>query len=163
MHGNWKIAEVTTNSDMNAVASTPACRTRDRRWRPIPVTLFVSVIAMTAYAAFHRIGTTANADVVEFTRNLAGGFLAVGMTEDQPGFILLSMLDQENVEVDTVQTINHVAGTRTVVEVQTPRDTTRIRLRGPLVILVSEDGAVGRHDVHWTIKEFNALREAADY
>ncbi len=73
-----------------------------------------------------------------------------------------SALDQEKVEVDTVQTINHVAGTRTVVEVQTPRDTTRIRLRSPLVILVSEDGTVGRHDVHWTIKEFNALREAAD-
>ncbi len=37
---------------------------------------------MMAYAAYERIGTTANADTVEFTQNLAGGFLAVGMTED---------------------------------------------------------------------------------
>ena len=82
VHGNWKIAEVTTDSDMNAVASAPSCQARDHRWRPIPVTLFLSVIAMMAYAAYERIGTTANADTVEFTQTLAGGFLAVGMTED---------------------------------------------------------------------------------
>ncbi len=82
MHGNWKIDEVKTDRDMNALAAASSCQACDRRWRPIRVTLFVSVIAMMAYAAYERIGTTANADTVEFTQNLAGGFLAVRMTED---------------------------------------------------------------------------------
>ena len=162
MHGNQKIDEVKTDRDMNAVAAAPGCQARDRRWQPIPVTLFASVIGMMAYAAYERIRTTANADTVEFTQNLAGGFLAIGMTANQPGFMVLSALDQEKVEVNATQVVNHVAGTHTVVKVQTPRDTTSIRLRGPQVILVSEDGAVGRHDVAWMVTEFNALREAAD-
>lgn len=114
------------------------------------------------YAAFQRIGTTANADVVEYTRNLAGGFLAVGMTEDQPGFIALSALDQDKVDVNAAQAKNNLAGTHTVVEVQTPRGMTRIRLRGPQVILVTEQGEVEGFDVDWTVNEFNALRVAAD-
>ncbi len=65
-----------------------------RRISPIMKTLIASVVFAVVFAAFQRIGTTANADVVEYTRNLAGGFLAVGMTEDQPGFIALSALDQ---------------------------------------------------------------------
>jgi hypothetical protein len=113
-------------------------------------------------AAYERVGTTANADSVEHTRNLAGGFLAVGMTKDQPGFMVLSELDQDKVEVNATQVVNQVAGTHTVVEVQTPRDTTRIRLRGPQVMLVSEVGALERYEVDWTVAEFNALREAAD-
>lgn len=101
------------------------------RWRPIPVTLFVSVIGMTVYATYERLGTTANADSVELTDNLAGGFLAIGMTEDQPGFMMLSALDHEKVEVNAVQAANRVSGTHTLVEVRTPRGMTDIRLRGP--------------------------------
>ncbi len=86
---------------------------------------------------------------------------AVGMTEDQPGFMVLSALYQEKVEVSATQVVDRVAGTHTILEVQAPRDKTSIRLRGPQVILVSQDGAVERHDVDWTVAEFNALREAA--
>ena len=136
--------------------------TRRRRISPITKTLIASIVFAGAYAAFERIGTTANADSVEYTQNLAGGFLAVGMTEDQPGFMVLSVLDQKKVEVNAVQTINHVAGTHTVVELQTPRGMTRTRLRGPQVILVSEDGVVETHRVRWTVDEFQSLREAAD-
>ncbi len=148
--------------EAGVVAPAAVCQTRPRRRRPIPVTLLLSVIALTAYAAYERLGTTANADSVEFTRNLASGFLAIGMTEDQPGFMVLSALGREKVEVNATQVVNRVAGTHTVVEVQTPHDTTRLRLRGPQVILVSVDGAIERHDVAWTVAEFNALREAAD-
>jgi len=159
-HGD--IAEVAT--DCARTVQSSACRRQPnrRRWRPIPATLFLSVVGMTVYAAYERLGTTANADSVEFTDNLAGGFLAIGMTENQPGFMVLSALDHEKVEVNAVQAANHVAGTHTLVEVQTPRGTTSIRLRGPEVILVSEDGAIERHDVAWTAPEFNAMRKAAD-
>lgn len=114
------------------------------------------------YAAYERVGTTANADSVEHTRNLPGGFLAVGMTKNQPGFMVLSQLDQDKVEVDATQVVNHVAGTHTVVEIQTPSDAASIRLRGPQVVLVSEKGSVERYQVDWTVTEFNELREAVD-
>lgn len=129
---------------------------------PITKTLIASILFAGAYAAFHRIGTTANANVVEYTRNLTGGFLAVGMTEDQPGFIALSVLDRDEVDVSAAQTSNSLAGTHTVVEVQSPRGARRIRLRGPQVILVSADGEAETYAVGWTVDEFNTLREAAD-
>jgi len=133
-----------------------------RRISPITKTLVASIMFAGVYAAFQRIGTTANADVVEYTRNLSGGFLAVGMTEDQPGFIALSALDQDVVDVNAAQTRNNLAGTHTIVEVQTPHGTNRVRLRGPQVILVTDRGAVESFNVDWTVNEFNALREAAD-
>ncbi len=154
--------QISTGVDASVVAVASGNQWNRRHWRPIPVTLFVSVIGMTTYAAYERLGTTANADSVEFTQNLAGGFLAVGMTKDQPGFIVLSALDREMVEVNVVQAVNRIAGTHTVVEVRSPREATSIRLRGPEVILVSEDGAVRRHDVAWTVAEFNAVRKAVD-
>lgn len=147
---------------MNAVTAAPSWQARDRRWRPIPVTLLASIIGMMAYAAYERIGTTANADTVEFTQNLASGFPAIGMTANQPGFMVLSTLDQEEVEVNATQVVSHVAGTHTVVKVQTPRDTRSIRLRGPQIILVTEQGDIEAYAVNWTVEEFNSLREAAD-
>ena len=136
--------------------------TRRRRISPITKTLVASIVFAGAYAAFERIGTTANADVVEYTRNLAGGFLAVGMTEDQPGFIVLSALDQDKVEVNAARKKNHLTGTYTVIDIQTPQGLTQNRLRGPQVILVTEEGSVEEFNVDWTVKEFNALRESAD-
>ena len=133
-----------------------------RRLNPITKTLIASTVFAGAYAAFQRVGTTANADSVEYTQNFAGGFLAVGITADQPGFIMLSALDPEKVEVHAVQTINRLAGTHTVIEVQTPLRAQSIRLRGPQVILVTEQGSIEGYDVDWTVEEFNALRKAAD-
>jgi len=150
------------HGDVVASTEQPSTMQRPRRISPIAKTLIASAMFAVAYAAFQRIGTTANADVVEYTRNLAGGFLAVGMTEDQPGFIALSGLDQDAVDVKAAQTKNRLAGTHTVVEIQTPSGTTRIRLRGPQVILVTEKSGVEKFGVDWTMNEFNAVREAAD-
>lgn len=146
----------------DVLGASPNQSAQPRRISPIAKTLVGAILFVVAYVGFQRIGTTANADSVEFTRNLAGGFLAVGMTEDQPGFIVLSALDQEQVDVSAAQTKNRLAGTHTVVEVETPIGTTRTRLRGPQVILISEEGVVVRQDVSWTVAEFNVLREAAD-
>ncbi len=154
--------ETALPDDAMGLEPTRKCRTDARRWRPIPVTLFVGVSIVAGYVAYERVGTTANADSVEFTKNLAGGFLAVGMTEDQPGFVVLSALDQKVVEVNSVQFINHIAGTHTVVEIQTPDRKQSTRLRSPQVILISEQGDVQEYRVDWTVEEFNSLREAAD-
>ena len=148
--------------DLVVSTENPSGATRRRHTSPISIALAISMVVVGGYAAFNRIGTTANADSVEFTQNFAGGFLAVGMTKDQPGFMVLSALDREKVDVNTDQAVNRVTGTHTVVEVQTPHETMRIRLRGPQIVLVSEKGAVERHEVDWTVVEFNALREAAD-
>lgn len=143
-------------------AENPTEATRRRRISPIAITALASLAFAGAYSAYHRIGTTANADAVEYTANLAGGFLAVGMTEDQPGFFVLSALDQAQINVTAIQTANRLAGTHTVVAIRTPRGTTRTRLRGPKVMLVTKDGRVEKHAVGWTVHEFNALRAAAD-
>lgn len=140
----------------------PQEATRRHRRSPIAITLVASFLFAGGYAAFQRIGTTANANVVEFTRNLAGGFLAVGMTKDQPGFIALSAQDQDEVEVKAIRISNSLAGTHTVVEVQTPQSTTRIRLRGPQVFLVTAKGDVEPYPIDWTWEEFNTLRDAVD-
>lgn len=153
---------IETHDDVIGSEEKPNMGPRRRRVSPITKTLVASVVFAGAYTAFQRIGTTANANAVEYTRNLAGGFLAVGMTDEQPGFIVLSALDQDKVDVSAAQTKNRLAGTHTVVDVQTPRGKTCSRLRGPQVILVSEDGAVEKHAVQWTVDEFNTLREAAD-
>lgn len=135
---------------------------RRRRISPITKMLVASVLFAGGYAAFERIGTTANADVVEYTQHLAGGFLAVGMTEDQPGFIVLSKLEQAEVDVSATQTVNRLAGTHTVVDIQTPSGVAHRRLRGPLVILVTEQGDIQEFDIDWTVEEFKAVRAAAD-
>jgi hypothetical protein len=162
MHDICETGDVTCNSGRSVVEPSSGCQARSRRLSPIRLTFFLGVTVVVVYAAYGRVGTTANADSVEHTQNLAGGFLTVGMTKDQPGFMVLSELDQKKVDVKATQVVNQVAGTHTVVEVETPRDTARIRLRGPQVILISEEGALERHEVDWTVAEFNALREAAD-
>lgn len=135
---------------------------RRRRVSPVVITAVAALAFAGAYAAFHRIGTRANANVVEFTQNLAGGFLALGMTEDQPGFIVLSELDQDRVEVDVVLKSNRLAGTHTIVKISTPNGNMRTRLRGPQVIFVDKNGIVEQLSVDWTTRDFNRLRDAAD-
>ena len=155
-------ATIETRDGVIRSVETPHEPARRRRISPITKMLIASVLFAGAYAAFERIGTTANADMVEYTQHLAGGFLAVGMTRDQPGFILLSALEQDEVDVSATQRMNRLAGTHTVVDIQTLRGVVRRRLRGPLVILVTKQGDVEEFNVDWTVKEFNALREAAD-
>lgn len=157
-----EIIDPAVNEGVSPVQNSPGHLSRPWWQRPIPLTLGLGVVVATAYVAFERIGTTANADTVEFTPNLVGGFLAVGMTEHQPGFVVMSLLGQDEVTVNAAQVISTLAGSHTIVDIQTPRGSTHTRLRGPQVILVSEDGAVETHSVEWTLDDFNTLRKAAD-
>ena len=133
-----------------------------RRIGPIPLTMLLFVVVAVFCACYERIGTVANADLVEFTPNLHGGFLAIGMTEAQPGFVILSALNRDQVEVNAGLLTSPVAGTHTVVEIQTTGGTLRHRLRGPQIILIDDKGVIQAHAVDWTLEDFEALRKAAD-
>lgn len=132
------------------------------RGRVVLIEVAALLLVVAAYAVFQRVGTTANADRVEFTQNYAGGFLAVGLTDDQPGFVVLSALDRAKVEIEADQVVNRVAGTHTVASVQTSQSAWSQRLRGPQVVMIDETGQVTASSVDWTADEFSVLRDAAD-
>ena len=131
-------------------------------WKPIPLTLAMGGLITTSYAAFQRVGTRANASAIEFTTNLSGGFLAVGMTDDEPGFLLLSALDREQVEVSAELTTSLAAGLRTFVELRTLREHKRVRLSDPVAILVNQDGSMSIHPLAWGLEDFMEIRVATD-
>ncbi len=155
------MAIVVRNGVFLAVAIPPRVAVR-RRLGPIPVTLALALLVGGAYAGYQRIGTTANIEFVEYNRNLAGGFLAVAMTDQQPGIVVFSALDQEKVQVDVDRYENQVAGTHTEVSVITPNAKWAERLRGPQVVLIDETGAIEAHAVEWTLADFNTFRDATD-
>ena len=156
------ISSIEASNDVTGSVEDSHVASRCRRISPIRMALAISLMVAGAHTVLQRIGTTANADTVEYTPNLAGGFLALGMTDDQPGFIVLSALDRNEIGVNAVQNKKTLAGSHTIVEVQTPRAMTRIRLRDPQVVLVTEEGAVEQFAIIWTVEEFTALRRATD-
>jgi len=147
-------------------ADSPASRrfhVSKRRHNSIPLTLFLGLLAAGSYVGYQRIGTTANASLVETTTNWAGGFLAIGMADHQPGFVLLSALDKDKVDIQADQVANQLAGTHTIVHVNTPSARKfQTRLRGPQVILVDENGNVEAQPVDWSLEDFMLLQQAAD-
>ncbi|MCH7700647.1 MAG: hypothetical protein IID37_03065 [Planctomycetes bacterium] len=155
------MAIVVRNGVFRAAAMPPPVAAR-RRLGPIRVTLALALLVGGAYAGYQRIGTTANIEFVEYNRNLAGGFLAVGMTDQQPGIVVFSALDQEKVQVHVDRYENQVAGTHTEVRVNTPHAKWTERLRGPQVVLIDETGTIEASPVEWTVADFNALRNATD-
>lgn len=142
--------------------SATSGRTTRRRLGPIPVTLALACAIGGGYVAYQRVGTTANANVVEFTRNLADGFVAVGSTKDQPGFVVLSAVNQPLVDITTDLVSNRLAGTHTVVGVQTRQSEWRKRLRGPQLVLIDKDGRIDASPVDWSLADFAAIRKGID-
>lgn len=144
-----------------AESATSGSTTR-RRLGPIPVTLALACAIGGGYVAYQRVGTTANADVIEFTPNLADGFVAVGFTEDQPGFVVLSAVNQPLVEITTELVSNRLAGTHTVVGVHTRQGQWRKRLRGPQLVLIDKNGRIDTAPIDWSLEEFAAIRNRID-
>ncbi len=131
------------------------------RRRPLPLLLAAGGL-LVGYCGFERISTRANADKIEFSTNYGGGFLAVGKTESQPGFIVLSALDQEQVDVSAQQSRSMTTGTHTMIEIRTPRERWLTRLRKPQVIIVAADGTISARSVGWSIADFAAIEVALD-
>lgn len=130
--------------------------------RPIPVALLSAVLVCAGVVAFERLGTVANADTVETTQNQTGGFLAVGMTARQPGFVLVSALEEKDVSLDTRRSVNKLAGTHTKLFVKTHSQTWQARLRKPLVITIDHDGTIRSSAVDWPVHTFRLVRDAVD-
>lgn len=147
--------------DHGELAAAAATREVGRP-RMVSILAALALSAAGSYVLYQRIGTTAQANVVEFTPNLAGGFLAVGMTDEDPGFIVLSALDHESVEVNAEHYTNAVAGDCTVVDIRTPQTTWHRRLRMPMIVLVDDHGSAESFPVHWSLAEFALIRDGAD-
>lgn len=130
--------------------------------RTVRMVATVAAVVAATYVSYQRIGTSAQANLVEFTSNLAGGFVAIGMTAENPGFVVLSALDPEAVDVRADHYANRIAGDFTVAEVRTPRTTWHRRLRGPVVVVVGENGVAEASAVDWSLAEFKLMREGAD-
>lgn len=133
-----------------------------RSSRIIPLAIVGAIVICISIVVFQRFGTIANATIVETTRNLDGGFLAVGMTEEQPGFILVSALDQKDVSIDTRRSINKLTGTHTNVYVDTTTQHWKTRLRKPLVITIGDDGSIQSSTVDWSLHTFHLVQDAVD-
>ncbi len=130
-----------------------------RRWLPI---LLTGGAVLVAYSAVQRFSTHANADRISSIANLAGGFLAIGISDAEPGFIVLSAMDRERVSVSADQANSVATGTSTTIEIRTPREHWSTRLRTPQVVIVSEDGRISPHTVQWSLADFQAIDRATD-
>jgi hypothetical protein len=116
----------------------------------------------TAYVLYERVSTSANADRITHLQSYGDEMVAIGMTENQPGFVLLARLPSSQVSVEADMRSNWLTGQQTLVSVHTPAGTTSIRLRDPQAIMVHEDGTVIKTRVPWTLDEFGRLLHAAD-
>jgi len=135
----------------------PCRRTAWPRW----FAAFGLLVAV-AYVAYERIGTTANVDTLEHTINAAGGSVVLGFTETQPGIVVVSALDRDAFEIDAVQSSNWATGTRTYVDIKTDAENQRIRLRGPVLTLIDEQGHVRHHDLDWRREDLDRVRRGID-
>lgn len=141
-------------------AATDAARRQPRPHR-LPV-LLILLIVLLGYAAFERLSTRANADRVITFESYGNDAVAIGLTDDQPGFILLSRLPAAQVDVSAEIATSWLTGTHTAVRIHLPDRSQRIRLRNPLVILIERDGSIRTVDVAWSRADFQTLLHAAD-
>ena len=155
--------DIFADTDQLAQPSAHDSKARRKWWTaPVPATLLVAVLIATGFTAYQRIGTLANVDVVETTRNLGGGFMAVGMTENQAGFLLVSALEKKDVTIDAERHAHFLAGSRTRLRVETSTRSWSKRLRKPVVITIDGHGHIETTTVDWPRHTFQTLADAAD-
>lgn len=145
----------------SAATDCPACtlvlggrHTGRQRW--------LLPILLAAYSGVERALTHANANRVTSYEDYGGGFLAVGMTDAEPGFVVISEVPAEQVLVSARQARSFATGTQTSVTIATARGELTTTLRAPQAIVVSADGEVLRHALNWTAEDFHAIEHAVD-
>lgn len=139
-------------------AAPPAMCGSRTFWRLTSAVVLLTV----AYVAYERVGTIANADRITHLQSFGDEAVAIGLTDDQPGFVLLARLPASQMSVEAAMRSNWLTGQQTHVRIHTPAGTTNIRLRRPQAIMVHEDGTVIKVPVPWTLAEFGQLLHAAD-
>ncbi|MFQ5422563.1 MAG: hypothetical protein ACE5F9_01130 [Phycisphaerae bacterium] len=145
--------------DATATATHPVDAARRRR---LAVTISIVLALAGGYVLYERIGTTANVEVVETYQRFAGGFLAVGHTDSEPGILVLSRLEDRIVRIDATLHRNWATGTSTRVAVSTPEATWRHRLRGPEVVMIDADGSIQTTGVDWSAEDFTSISRAVN-
>jgi len=119
--------------DIHAAGAALPRKSGHFTWNAAAEVLPVAVV----YVAYQRIGTTANADLIAlFEDSASSGYVAISMTDTQPGFVLLSVPEKDKVSVSSRVYSNRLTGRFTLVDVQTPAGGQLIRLRGSQVLLV---------------------------
>jgi hypothetical protein len=119
--------------------------------------LVAAILTAGGFAAYARIGTTANVERVITYERLVGGFAAVGITDAQPGFLLLSLAAQRDVTIESEFRRSIVAGTTTRLMLQTPNDARTERLRGPRLYLIDADGRITAAAAPWSHSDLQAI------
>ncbi|MFQ5491159.1 MAG: hypothetical protein ACE5GE_10590, partial [Phycisphaerae bacterium] len=114
------------------------------------------------FVANERIGTTANVDTLDVHRDLLAGFIAVGRSENQPGAIILSRMNREQIKIHAQVSSNWATGKFTRLSVATPTASWNLRLRGPVVVMIDSQGRIASQPVAWTAADFAGLSQAID-
>jgi len=140
-------------------ATSPSAAARRRR---LAVTILIVLTLAGGYVLYERIGTTANVEVVETYQRFAGGFLAVGHADSEPGVLILSRLEDRIVRIDATLHRNWATGTSTRVAVSTPKAAWRHRLRGPEVVMIDTDGGIQTAGVDWSAEDFAQISRAVN-
>lgn len=155
-----------TKSDASSVFIAPVAdrpRRQAARVSPSFLRILLGILLVVAtYVIYERVAVSANADQITHFQSYGDEMVAIGTTDDQPGFVLLARQPASKVSVEAAMQSNWLTGRRTLVSVHTPVGTTNIRLRRPHAIMVHEDGTVITTPVPWTLAEFDQLHRAAD-
>lgn len=135
-----------------------------RSTRVARVTLLVGAGLLIAggYAAWQRFGTVADVTHIETFEDYSGGFVAIGLSPDKPGFLCLSRVPRDQLELVALHHDNWLAGSWTTLMIRTDSGQWQHRLRGPVVILVDRRGLVDAVPVNWPRARFIWLRDCVD-
>jgi len=133
-----------------------------RRRCPILMAPLAGALVVAGFVAYERIGTHANISVMKYADETRGGFLTVGYSETQPGILVASALNRDDVWIGTQQTSYWLAGTHTDVDIVTPHASWHRRLRGPLVVTIDASGEIATTKVDWSAHALRTIAEAAD-
>lgn len=155
-----------SSDQANAAEQTPQVENGTARparphwdfWIVVGATLILAAV----YVLYERFGTCANADQVVSFESLGDDAVVIGLTDEQPGFVLLSHLPVSKVDVDAEVQSNRITGKHTLLNIQTATSRARLRLRSPEAVLVQRDGAIAATAIPWTREDFDALLHAAD-
>ncbi|RJP33586.1 MAG: hypothetical protein C4547_12075 [Phycisphaerales bacterium] len=151
-------ADALARAPLGRIASARARRTHWDFW----IAVAACLLAAAAYVLYQRVGTRANADRVFSFESLRDDTVKIGLTDEQPGFVLLGRLPESLVSIDAQVRSNWLTGRQTFLRIATPTDHVGLRLRGPLAVLVQRDGSIASTAIPWSREDFAALLHTAD-
>lgn len=142
--------------------TAPVRQVRARRLARLTMVIGGALLVAGGYAAWQRFGTVADVTHIETIEDYAGGFVAVGVSPEKPGFLCLSRVPRDRLELVAVHHENWLAGTWTTLTIRTARGRWTHRLRTPVVIMVDPRGRVDAVPVRWPRSRFLWLRDCVD-